>query len=219
MRILVVEDEKALAENIKIGLSEQGYAVDVSADGEDGYELAAAESYDAIVLDLMLPRMDGIEICRRLREERITIPILILTAKSSVEDIANGLNIGADDYLTKPFSFVELSARLQAIIRRKYQNIENKLVSADLVVDPVGHTVTRSGKACKLTPKEFAILEYILRNKGIVVSRTMISEHVWDYNFEQGSNVIDVFVASIRKKIGDREGKIIQTVHGVGFRI
>lgn len=219
MRILVVEDEGALAENIKVGLSEQGFAVDVCMDGEEGYELATTESYDAIVLDLMLPGVGGMEICRRLREEKITTPILMLTAKSSVEDIAAGLNMGADDYLTKPFSFVELTARLQAIIRRKYQQTESRLTVADLVVEPEQHTVTRNGKVCKLTPKEFAILEYLLRNQGIVVSRTMIAEHVWDYNFEQGSNVIDVFVASIRRKIGDTGGKIIQTVHGVGFRI
>lgn len=219
MRVLVVEDEVALAANIKTGLSEQGYAVDVGFDGEAGYELATAEAYDAIVLDLMLPKMNGVELCRRLREEKIATPILMLTAKSSVEDIAMGLNTGADDYLTKPFSFVELTARLQAIIRRKYQQAGTKLTAADLVVDPVQHTVTRGGKACKLTPKEFAILEYLLRNQGIVVSRTMIGEHVWDYNFEQDSNVIDVFVASIRKKIGDKGGKIIQTVHGVGFRV
>lgn len=219
MRVLVVEDERALAQNIKTGLTEQGLAVDVCYDGEEGYELATTEEYDAIVLDLMLPGMEGLEICRKLREEKIVTPILMLTARSSVEDIASGLNTGADDYLTKPFSFVELTARLQAIIRRKYQNTENKLTIANLVVNPVEHTVKRNGKACKLTPKEFAILEYLLHNKGIVVSRTMISEHVWDYNFEPGSNVIDVFIASIRRKIGDKGSKIIQTVHGVGFHI
>lgn len=219
MRILVVEDEAALGETIKSGLIEQGWAVDTAPDGEEGYHLATTEAYDAIVLDIMLPKMDGLTLCTKLRNEKVTTPILMLTAKSSVEDIAGGLNTGADDYLTKPFSFVELVARLQAIIRRKYQQPQAKLVVNDLEVDPLSHTVSRSGKPCKLTPKEFAILEYLLHNQGIVVSRTMIAEHVWDYNFEQDSNVIDVFVASIRRKIGDKGGKIIQTVHGVGFRI
>lgn len=219
MRVLVVEDEKALAANIKAGLIEQGYAVDTAPDGEEGYYLATTEEYDAIVLDIMLPKMDGLELCRKLRTEKIMTPILILTAKSSVEDIAGGLNTGADDYLTKPFSFVELTARLQALLRRKYQQAQNVLTKGDLELDPIKHIALRGGKPCKLTPKEFAILEYLLRNQGIVITRTMIAEHVWDYNFEQDSNVIDVFVASIRKKIGDKGGKIIQTIHGVGFRV
>lgn len=219
MRILVVEDERELRENIKKGLGEQGFAVDTAADGQDGYDLATTEMYDAIILDIMLPKMDGLILCHKLRAEKVVTPILMLTAKSSVEDIAGGLNTGADDYLTKPFSFVELTARIQAIIRRKYQHAQNILSKDDLELDPVKHVVVRGGKLCKLTPKEFAILEYLLRNQGIVITRTMIAEHVWDYNFEQDSNVIDVFVASIRKKIEDRGGKIIETVHGVGFRI
>lgn len=218
MRILVVEDEVSLAANIKKGLGEQGFAVDTAPDGEVGYDLATSEAYDAIVLDIMLPKMDGLKLCRKLRTEKIMTPILMLTAKSSIEDIASGLNTGADDYLTKPFSFIELTARIQALLRRKYQNTQNELIVQDLILDLAKHSVMRGGKVCKLTPKEFSILEYLLRNKGIVVSRTMISEHVWDYNFEPGSNVIDVFVASIRRKIGDKGGKIIQTVHGVGFR-
>lgn len=208
----------SLAANIKKGLGEQGFAVDTAPDGEVGYDLATSEAYDAIVLDIMLPKMDGLKLCRKLRTEKIMTPILMLTAKSSIEDIASGLNTGADDYLTKPFSFIELTARIQALLRRKYQNTQNELIVQDLILDPAKHSVMRGGKVCKLTPKEFSILEYLLRNKGIVVSRTMISEHVWDYNFEPGSNVIDVFVASIRRKIGDKGGKIIQTVHGVGFR-
>lgn len=219
MRILLVEDEEKLAENVKAGLIEQGFAVDVASDGEEGLFLATSESYDCIVLDIMLPKMDGLTVCKKLRNEKIMTPILMLTAKSSVEDIAEGLNIGADDYLTKPFSFVELTARIQALLRRKYQIVENTLKVNDLILNPIKHNVTRGGNTCKLTPKEFAILEYLLRNQGIVVTRTMIAEHVWDYNFEQGSNVIDVFVASMRRKIGDKAGKIIQTVHGVGFKI
>lgn len=209
----------SLAANIKKGLGEQGFAVDTVPDGQVGYDLATSEAYDAIVLDVMLPKMDGLILCQKLRQEKVMTPILMLTAKSSVEDIAGGLNTGADDYLTKPFSFVELTARLQALIRRKYQHAQNILSKGDLELDPAKHIAKRGGKPCKLTPKEFAILEYLLRNQGIVVSRTMISEHVWDYNFEQSSNVIDVFIASIRRKIGDKGGKIIQTVHGLGFRI
>lgn len=219
MRILVVEDETELAANIKKGLGEQGFAVDIAPDGEEGYYLATMEEYDTIVLDIMLPKLDGLGLCQRLRAEKVTTPILLLTAKSSVEDIAGGLNTGADDYLTKPFAFVELTARIQALLRRKYSPAQTTLAKENLELDPVKHTVTCGGKPCKLTPKEFAILEYLLRNQGIVITRTMIAEHVWDYNFEQGSNVIDVFVASLRKKIGDKGGKIIETVHGVGFRI
>lgn len=219
MRILVIEDEAALSANIKTGLQEQGFAVDTAQDGEEGYFLATGEEYDAIVLDIMLPKMDGLELCQKLRLEGVITPIIMLTAKSSIEDIAGGLNTGADDYLTKPFSLVELTARIQALIRRKYKHTQNMLSKDDLELDPIKHTVTRGGRPCKLTPKEFSILEYLLRNQGIVISRTMISEHVWDYNFEQDSNVIDVFVASIRKKIGDKGGKIITTIHGVGFRI
>lgn len=219
MRVLVVEDEGGIAANIKRGLVEQGFAVDVASDGERGYELAVSEDYDVIVLDVMLPKMDGLTICRQLRAEEVMTPILMLTAKSSVEDIAGGLNTGADDYLTKPFSLVELLARIQALLRRRNSRVQARLMAQDLELDPVKHTVTRGKNLCKLTPKEFAILEYLLRNQGIVVTRTMIAEHVWDYNFEQDSNVIDVFVASIRRKIADKGGKIIQTVHGVGFRI
>ncbi len=219
MRILVVEDEVKLAENIKAGLVGQGWAVDTAFDGEEGFYLATSESYDCIVLDIMLPKMDGLTICKKLRAEKVMVPILMLTAKSSVEDVAEGLNIGADDYLTKPFSFVELTARIQALMRRKDRVMANPLSTQDLVLDPVKHVVLRREKICKLTPKEFAILEYLLRNKGIVVTRTMIAEHVWDYNFEQGSNVIDVFIAGVRRKIGDKDGKIVKTIHGVGFKI
>ena len=219
MRILVVEDEVKLAENIKVGLMEQGWAVDTASDGEEGLYLATSESYDCIVLDIMLPKMNGLEICKKLRAEKVMVPVLMLTAKSSVEDIAEGLNIGADDYLAKPFSFVELTARIQALLRRRDREVTNTLTSHDLVLDPIKHVVLRGGKICKLTPKEFAVLEYLLHNQGNVVTRTMIAEHVWDYNFEQGSNVIDVFVASMRRKIGDTGGKIVQTIHGVGFKI
>ena len=220
VRILVVEDERRLAQIIKRGLVEGGYAVDLAFDGEEGKFLAESEDYDLIILDLMLPKIDGLEICRKLRSEEIKTPILILTAKTTLDDKVAGLNSGADDYLTKPFAFLELSARVAALIRRSQRAPSAQLTVADLVLDPTKHLVKRGGRQIKLTPKEFSILELLLSRKDEVVSRTVITEHVWDYNFDGMSNVVDVFVASLRKKIVDAgKNKIIQTVHGVGYRI
>ena len=220
VRILVVEDERRLAQIIKRGLVEGGYAVDLAFDGEEGKFLAESEDYDLIILDLMLPKIDGLEICRKLRSEEIKTPILILTAKTTLDDKVAGLNSGADDYLTKPFAFLELSARVAALIRRSQKAPATQLTVADLVLDPTKHLVKRGGRQIKLTPKEFSILELLLSRKDEVVSRTVITEHVWDYNFDGMSNVVDVFVASLRKKIVDAgKNKIIQTVHGVGYRI
>lgn len=220
VRILVVEDERRLAQIIKRGLVEGGYAVDLAFDGEEGKFLAESEDYDLIILDLMLPKIDGLEICRKLRSDGIKTPILILTAKTTLDDKVAGLNSGADDYLTKPFAFLELSARVAALIRRSQRAPSAQLTVADLVLDPTKHLVKRSGRQIKLTPKEFSILELLLSRKDEVVSRTVITEHVWDYNFDGMSNVVDVFVASLRKKIVDAgKNKIIQTVHGVGYRI
>ncbi|MEK7064515.1 MAG: response regulator transcription factor [Patescibacteria group bacterium] len=220
MRILVVEDERRLAQIIKRGLVEGGYAVDLAFDGEEGKFLAESEDYDLIILDLMLPKIDGLEICRKLRSDGIKTPILILTAKTTLDDKVAGLNSGADDYLTKPFAFLELSARVAALIRRSQKAPATQLTVADLVLDPTKHLVKRGGRQIKLTPKEFSILELLLSRKDEVVSRTVITEHVWDYNFDGMSNVVDVFVASLRKKIVDAgKNKIIQTVHGVGYRI
>lgn len=220
VRILVVEDERRLAQIIKRGLVEGGYAVDLAFDGEEGKFLAESEDYDLIILDLMLPKIDGLEICRKLRSDGIKTPILILTAKTTLDDKVAGLNSGADDYLTKPFAFLELSARVAALIRRSQKAPATQLTVADLVLDPTKHLVKRGGRQIKLTPKEFSILELLLSRKDEVVSRTVITEHVWDYNFDGMSNVVDVFVASLRKKIVDAgKNKIIQTVHGVGYRI
>lgn len=220
MRILVIEDEHRLSNVIKKGLLEDGFAVDQAFDGEEGQMLAEDEEYDLIVLDLMLPKIDGIEVCKNLRKAEVRTPILILTAKSTTEDKVNGLDSGADDYLTKPFSFVEFRSRVHALIRRNHQENSPILKIEDLEVDPLKHFVKRGEKKIKLTPKEFAVLELLLRHRGEVVSRTMIVEHVWDYNFDGMSNVVDVFVATLRKKIDSgSKVKLIQTVHGVGYRI
>lgn len=220
MRILVVEDETRLSNVIKKGLTEDGFAVDTAFDGEEGLFLAGSESYDVIILDIMLPKLDGLEVCRQLRSKNIRIPILMLTAKTTVEDKVAGLDSGADDYMTKPFAFIELRSRIHALLRRGAANVSPILTLLDLTVDPGKHTVHRNEVKLSLTPKEFSILEILLRHKDEVVTRTMITEHVWDYNFDGMSNVVDVFVASLRRKI-DRNAKVklIHTIHGVGYKI
>ena len=220
MRILIIEDERRLNNIIKKGLIEAGFAVDQVFDGEEGQYLAESESYDLIILDIMLPKINGVDLCRELREKNITTPVLMLTAKSSTEDKVAGLDSGADDYLTKPFSFIELRSRIQALIRRSHQETAPILKAEDLELDPLKHLVKRGQKSVKLTPKEFAILELLLRRQDEVVSRTMLIEHVWDYNFDGLSNVVDVFVGSLRKKINSgAKIKLIQTLHGVGYKI
>lgn len=220
MRILLVEDEHRLSNVVKKGLVEEGFAVDQAFDGEEGLYLAESESYDLIILDLMLPKIDGIEVCLQLRKKKIRTPILMLTAKTKTEDKVVGLDSGADDYLTKPFAFAELKARIQALLRRSHNQVEPVFKIADLEVDPIKHLVRRAGKTIILTPKEFAILEYLVRHKGQVVTRTQITEHVWDYNFDALSNVVDVFMATLRRKINTRfKNKLIYTIHGVGYRI
>lgn len=220
MKILIIEDEKRLSESIKKGLLEAGFSVDQSFDGEDGLFLATSENYDCIVLDIMLPKMDGFEICQKLRQEKKLTPILMLTAKSTVEDITRGLDSGADDYLVKPFSFIELKSRIHALIRRNYKQISPILKISDLELDPIKHLVTQGGNEINLTPKEFAILEFLMRHQGETVTRTAIIEHAWNYSFDGLSNVVDVFITSLRKKIGQQSGqKLIQTIHGVGFRM
>ncbi len=219
MRILLIEDEKRISAVVKRGLTEEGFAVDAAYDGESGMYLAESEAYDLIILDIMLPKIDGLTVCKNLRTKNIKTPILILTAKTTVEDKAAGLDSGADDYLSKPFSFLELKARINALIRRSRQDPSPVLTVSDLTLDPAKHRVIRNGKIIKLTPKEFSILELLMRHKDEVITRTMIIEHVWDYNFDSMSNVVDVFVAQLRQKI-DREGKnLIHTIHGVGYKI
>jgi heavy metal response regulator len=218
MRTLLVEDEKKIAEFIRRGLKEEGYAVDVAGDGQEGHFLATTQTYDVIILDWMLPQMDGVTLCRQLRQEKITTPVLMLTAKDTVADRVKGLDAGASDYLVKPFAFEELLARLRALLRRFEGQEQTVLKAADLSMDLVTHTVTRQGRKVTLTAKEFALLEYFLRHKGEVVTRTMLSEHVWDMHFDSFTNVIDVYVNYLRKKIGKDPSKpLIQTVRGRGY--
>lgn len=220
MRILLIEDEQRLSAVIKKGLIEEGFAVDCAYDGEEGQYLAESEKYDLIILDIMLPKIDGLTLCKELREKNIKTPVLMLTAKTTIEDKVNGLDSGADDYMTKPFSFLELRSRIQALIRRSRQESSPTLKAADLVLDPIKHSVIRNGKNIVLTPKEFSILELLLRHKDEVVTRTMITEHVWDYNFDSMSNIVDVFVASLRRKVDKTANiKLIHTIHGVGYRL
>jgi DNA-binding response OmpR family regulator len=218
MRLLIIEDEAKIAGFIKRGLKEEGYSVDVAADGEDGYFLALTQDYDLIVLDIMLPKMDGLSLCRRLRDEKKTVPILMLTVKDSVKDKVAGLDAGADDYLTKPFAFEEFLARCRALLRKRESTAVTNLQAADLVLDLLTHKVTRAGAEIILTPREYALLEYLLRCRGTVVTRTMISEHVWDIHFDPFTNIIDVYINYLRKKIDTgRAQPLIHTVRGRGY--
>lgn len=220
MRILIVEDERRLSDIIKKGLIEEGFAVDQAFDGEEGQYLIESESYDVIVMDILLPKIDGIKICQNIRQKQNTVPILILTAKTQVEDRVIGLQAGADDYLAKPFAFIELKARLQALLRRSHHQISMVLKINDLEVDPIKHLAQRSGVVIALTPKEFSILEFLMRHQNEVITRTQITEHVWDYNYDALSNVVDVFIATLRKKVDSRHKiPLIHTIRGVGYTI
>ena len=218
MRILVVEDEKKVASFIKQGLEEEGYAVDVASDGEEGLAHALAGVHDLIILDIRLPKMDGLRVLQALRQEKVSTPVLLLTVRATIEDKVLGLDAGADDYLTKPFAFQELVARVRALLRRRPEMAPTVLQVGDLILDPARRTVTRGGDKITLTPREFTLLDYFMRNPGRVLTRTMIAEHVWDYAFDTSTNVIDVYVNYLRKKIdADREPKLLQTVRGVGY--
>jgi len=218
MRILVIEDEKKVATFIKKGLVEEHYAVDTAFDGEEGLYLSEVNDYDLIVLDLMIPKIDGFGVLKKIRERKDNVPILVLTAKDSVEDTVRGLDAGCDDYLTKPFAFAELLARIRALLRRDKKEKESVLRIADLSLSIVTHKVMRQGKEIELTSKEYALLEYFMRNPEKVLTRTMISEHVWDYHFDSNTNVIDVYVNYLRKKIDkDFDPKLIHTIRGIGY--
>lgn len=218
MRILIVEDEKKVAGFIKKGLEEETYAVDVAYDGEEGFHLADMNQYDLIILDLMLPKMDGLEVLTRLRDNKVSTPILLLTAKDAVDDKVTGLNKGADDYLTKPFAFSELLARIRSLLRRGQVETQTELKVGDLCLDMVSHKVSRNDEEIELTGKEYSLLEYFMRNEGKVLTRTMIAEHVWDYNFDTFTNVIDVYVNHLRKKIDKKyPAKLLHTLRGVGY--
>ena len=218
MRILIVEDEKKVAAFIKKGLEEETYAVDIAADGEEGLHLGEQNHYDLIILDLMLPKINGLDILSSLRGEKIDTPILLLTAKDSVEDKVKGLNLGADDYLTKPFAFSELLARIRVLLRRGKAEAKTTLEIADLTLNLVSHKVKRGNEEIELTGKEYSLLEYFMRNQEKVLTRTMIAEHVWDYNFDTFTNVIDVYVNHLSKKIDKNfSTKLLHTLRGVGY--
>ena len=218
MRILVVEDEKKVASFIKRGLEEERYSVDLAADGEEGLYMAETNPYDLILMDLMLPKMDGLSVIRELRKKGVETAVLCLTAKDTVDDIVSGLDSGSDDYLTKPFAFAELLARVRALVRRGSKDRGAEIRFADLRLDPVAHKVWRGTREIELTAKEYALLEYLMRNPNQVLTRTMIAEHVWDYTFDSFTNIIDVYVNYLRKKIDkDFDKKLIHTVRGVGY--
>ena len=221
MRILIVEDEKKVASFIKKGLEEEYYSVDVAYDGKQGYELASTEEYDIILLDVMLPFKDGITLTKELRGAKIETPILLLTAKDKIQDKVDGLDAGAEDYLTKPFAFEELLARIRALLRRNVSSKSVLLKAGDLVLDTQSHKVTRGNKVVDLTPKEYSILEYLMRNKNSVISRTKLSEHVYDYHFDTDTNVIDVYINKLRNKIdkGFEGLQLLHTVRGIGYII
>src|SRR3954447_4133639 len=219
MRALIIEDDQTIADFVARGLREAGFAVDVAADGDAGLELASTEPYDAAIVDLMLPKRDGLSVIDELRRRGRSTPVLILSARRTVDDRVRGLQAGGDDYLTKPFAFAELLARVQALVRRATRSPEpTTLTVGDLSLDLLSRRVTRSGTAIELRPREFALLEYLMRNAGKVVSKTMILSHVWEYNFDPQTNIVDVLVSRLRDKI-DRpfEKKMLQTVRGVGY--
>lgn len=220
MRILVVEDEQKIARFIRKGLTEEGYAVDIARDGEEAISFATYAPYDLIILDLLIPRVDGITVCRRLRESNLSVPILILTAKDSIEDRVTGLDAGADDYLVKPFAFAELLARIRALLRRPQSATSNILQISDLVLDLTKHRAERGGVPIELTSTEYALLEYLMRNPCQVLTRTQIMQHVWDYDFYGGSNIVDVYICYLRKKIDETHSKkLIKTIRGTGYTL
>ena len=220
MRILVVEDDEALAAFLRRGLEGEGYGVDVAADGDEAHRMAIAYAYDLIILDLNLPRMHGVDVLKRLREKKASVPVLILTARTQVEDRVQGLDLGADDYLTKPFSFAALSARIRALLRRGSRPSESVLKIEDLELNRIERVVKRGGTRIDLTPREFELLEYLMRNAGRRVTRTMIIEHVWNLAFDTRTNVVDVYVNYLRKKVDKgSECRLIHTVRGVGYEL
>lgn len=219
MRVLIVEDEHRMASYIGRALSQEAFAVDIANDGAKGLDLARTYDYDAIVLDLMLPQVDGLTLCRTLRRDGRQTPVLMLTARDMIEDRVRGLDAGADDYLVKPFAMAELAARLRALQRRRLPNGPNPVLqAADLCLDPASRMVSRRGRAIVLTAREYALLEYLMRRAGSVLTRTMIAEHVWDFTFDHASNVVDVYVKHLRDKIDIAgEPSLIQAVRGIGY--
>jgi DNA-binding response OmpR family regulator len=220
MRILIVEDNRRLNTSLKTSLEEEGYAVDSAFDGDEGESFALAAPYDLVLLDVMLPEKDGYTLCRELRQQGFNVPILMLTARDAIDDRVAGLDSGADDYLVKPFSMSELRARLRALLRRNKPEKSAQLQVADLTLDPANHEVWRDGNPIELTPREFAILEYLMHSPNRILTREMIEAHVWNFDFISGSNVVDVYIRRLRKKIDDPYPvKLLETVRGVGYRL
>jgi DNA-binding response OmpR family regulator len=220
MRLLIVEDNQRLRNSIKLSLEEAGYVLDTAADGVEGQDLAELTPYDAIILDIMLPKRDGLEVCRNLRQQHLRTPIILLTARDTVDDRVKGLDSGADDYLIKPFSLDELRARLRALLRRDAPDKTGLLVAADLELDPATHRAQRAGVPITLTSKEFSLLEYMLRNPNWLITREMAERHVWDYGGASASNLVDVYIRRLRRKLDDPfEVKLIETVRGFGYRL
>jgi two-component system copper resistance phosphate regulon response regulator CusR len=218
-RVLLVEDEKRIADFLQRGLDSNGYSVDHAIDGQTALEKVHEVDYDLVILDLMLPDMDGLSVLEKIRNRKVSPPVLILSARGGVDDRVKGLELGADDYLVKPFAFVELLARVRALLRRGLPTPE-KLTIADLVMDCARRRVTRGGEPVDLAPKEYAILEYLLRNRGRPLSRTMIVEHVWDMEYDGLTNIVDVYIRHLRSKIDDRYPvKLIQTIRGIGYML
>ena len=219
MKILLVEDDKGIARFVKKGFLENGFSVDLAPDGEEGLRLGLQRSYDLIILDILLPKMDGVEVLKRLRAMAIHTPVIFLTARDSESDIVEGLNLGADDYVTKPFSFSELLARVYALLRReKRVSSPSKLQTANLILETDGHRVFRGKERIDLTPKEYALLEFFMRHPGELITRTMITEKVWDYHFDTSTNIVEVHVSHLRNKIDKNfEPKLLHTVKGVGY--
>ncbi len=219
MRFLVVEDEKRIADFLSRGLESAGYAVDVAGDGSKAIDMVHATDYDLVILDMMLPDMDGLQVLEKIRNRKLSPPVLILSARGGVDDRVKGLELGADDYLVKPFAFVELLARVRVLLRRG-QPTPERLQVGDLILDCIRRKVVRSGDSIELAPKEFSILEYMMRNRGRPLSRTMIVEHVWDMDYDGLTNIVDVYIRHLRSKIDDKwPAKLIHTVRGIGYML
>ena len=220
VKVLIIEDEKKIASFIRKGLEAQGFVVEVSTHGDEGYLMACSRPYDALVLDIMLPGRDGLSILRNLRERKIALPVILLTARSELNERLEGLNLGADDYLTKPFHIEELIARLHAVTRRAAGTTQSILAVADLKMDLLTRKVTRGDQAIELTAREFSLLEHLMRSPGRVLTRVEICERVWDYNFDPGTNLVEVYVQRLRKKVDDDfPSKLIETIRGGGYSI
>ncbi len=220
MRVLLIEDNRRLSDSLRATLVEDGYAVDVAYDGVDGEDMAVFTAYDVIILDVMLPKRDGIQVCRSVRDQKITTPILMLTARDALDDRVQGLDSGADDYLVKPFEIKELRARLRALMRRNAPSKAGDLTFEDLRLDPAGHFAWRSDDPLDLTAKEFSLLEYMMRNPNRLITRDMVVSHLWDYDQNIASNVVDVYIRRLRRKVDDPyDVKLIETIRGAGYRL